>query len=121
MTNKERNNFKRIESTLLHLKEQALDILQEDTLKGFELNTNSLPIEELDLELSLYIHEVEEVIFRTDEDDEAAVSTKDEWPKQEASTFPMSHLDSKNGAALKRHPKKNKDFYPFNIVYFQLS
>ena len=53
-------------------------MLQEDTLKGFKLNTNSFPIEELGLELLLYIHEVEEVIFRIDEDGEGALATKDE-------------------------------------------
>ena len=75
---------------MLHFEKQAPKILQGVTLEGSKLNTNSFPIKELGLEPILNILEVDEVIFRTDEDEEAVVAKKDEWPKQGASTFPMS-------------------------------
>ena len=80
----------RIESSLLHFEKQATKILQGVTLEGSKLNTNSSPIEELGLEPILNIPEVEEIIFRTYEDEEAAMAKNDDWPKQGASTFLMS-------------------------------
>ena len=80
----------RIESSLQHFKGQAPDFLQGETLEGIDLNTNSFPIEELDLELLLYIPELEKVIFRTDENKEGALAMEDERLKQRSSTFPMS-------------------------------
>ena len=90
MTDEERDSYRRIESSLLHLKEQAPDILQEETLEGIELNTNSFPIEELELELKLHNLDVEELILMKDEDEEEAMATKDERPKQSSQTSPMS-------------------------------
>ena len=90
LTDEEKMKCMRIESSLLHFEKQAPRILQEDTLEGFKVNTNSFPIKELGLEPLLYIIEVEEVIFITDEDKEETMPTKDVWPKQGDSTFPMS-------------------------------
>ena len=41
LTVEERSNCRQIESSLLHFEKQALDFLQEETLKRIELNTNS--------------------------------------------------------------------------------
>ena len=90
LTNEEKLICMRIESSFPHFEKQAPDILQEETLEGIELNTNSVSTKFLGLDLKLLNLDVEKVIFRTDEDEKAAVATKDEWPKQEASTFPMS-------------------------------
>ena len=90
LTYEERNSCKRIESLLLHLKEQAPDILQEETLEGNELNTNSVSTKELELELKLHNLDMEEFILMKDEDEEEEVATKDERPKQSSRTSPMS-------------------------------
>ena len=78
LTDEEKDCCMRIESSLQHFKGQAPDFLQEETLEGIELNTNSEFIKELELELKLLNLDVEEVIFRIDEDEEAAVATKNE-------------------------------------------
>ena len=90
LTDEERNSCMRIESSLQHFEKQATDVLQEETLEGIELNRNSVSIKELGLELKLLNLDVDEVIFRTDEDEEVAVAIKDEWPKKGTRTFPMS-------------------------------
>ena len=90
LTDEEKLICIRIESSFPHFEEQAPEILQEDTLEGFKLNTNSFTIEELDLEFLLYIHEVEELILMKDGDGEGTLATKDEGSKQSSSTFPMS-------------------------------
>ena len=77
-TDEEKMKCMRIESSLLHSKKQAPRILQEDTLEGFKVNTNSFPIEELGLEPILTIPEMEELILMKNEDGEAAMATKDE-------------------------------------------
>ena len=51
LTNEERNSFMLIESSLQHFKGQAPDFLQEETLEGIELNTNSMSTKDLELEL----------------------------------------------------------------------
>ena len=86
----EKNCCMRIESSLQHFKGQALDFLQKETLEGIELNTNSVSTKELGLELKLLNLDVDEVIFRIDEDGEGTLATKDEGLKQRSSTFPMS-------------------------------
>ena len=67
-----------MESSLLHFEKQAPRIFQGDTLEGFKLNTNSIPIEELGLEPLLTIPEMEELILMKDDDREGALATKDE-------------------------------------------
>ena len=90
ITNEERKSCRRIESSLLHSKEQARDILQEETLEGNELNTNFVSTKELELELKLHSLDMGELILMKDEDEEEAVATKDERPKQSSQTSPMS-------------------------------
>ena len=51
-----------IESSLQHFEKQAPRILQEDIFEGFKVNTNSFPIEELDLELIFTIPKMELLI-----------------------------------------------------------
>ena len=90
LTDEEKMKCMQIESSLLHFEKQAPISLQEDTLEGFKVNTNSFPIEELGLESIVTILEMEELILMKDKDGEAVVAIKDEWPKQGASTFPIS-------------------------------
>ena len=90
LTDEERNICMRIERSLLHLKEQAPDILQEESLEGIELNTNFVSTKELELELKLHNLDVEELILMKDKDEEEAVARKDKGLKQRASTFPIS-------------------------------
>ena len=80
----------RIESSFLHFEEQAPKILQEDTLEGYELKTNSFPTKELDFEFPSPILKVEELILTSDEDEEGALATMDEGPKQSSRTSIMS-------------------------------
>ena len=80
----------RIESSFLHFEEQEPKILQEDTLKGYELKTNSFPIKELEFEPTLTITEVEKLILTSDEDEEGSLATTDEGPKQSSRTSTMS-------------------------------
>ena len=49
-----------------------------------------MSIKELELELKLLNLDVEELIFMKDENGEGALTTKEEWLKPGASTFPMS-------------------------------
>ena len=90
LTVEEKMKCMQIESSLLHFDKKAPRILQEDTLEGLKVKTNSFLIEELGLEPILTIPEMEELILMKDENGEAAVATKDEWPKQGTCNFPMS-------------------------------
>ena len=90
LTDEEKNCCMQIESSLQHFRGQALDFLQEETIEGIELNTNSVSTKELELELKLQNPDVDEVIFRTYEDGEGTLATKDEGPKQRSSSFPIS-------------------------------
>ena len=53
LTDEEKNCCMQIESSLQHFKEQAPDFLQEETIEGIELNTNSVSTKELELEHKL--------------------------------------------------------------------
>ena len=90
LTDEEKNCCMRIESSLQHFKGQAPYFFQEETLEGIKLNANSMSPKELGLELKLLNLDVDEVIFRTDEDGEGTLATKDEGSKQRSITFPMS-------------------------------
>ena len=58
-----------IESSFPHFEEQALEILQEDTLEGIKWKTYSVPTVELAFEHQFIILKVENLISTTDEDD----------------------------------------------------
>ena len=90
LMDEEKHCCKRIESSFLPFEEQAPKIIQEETLGGFELKTNSFPTKELDFELTSPILKVEELILTSDEDDKRVVATMDEGPKQSSRTAPMS-------------------------------
>ena len=90
LTDEEKMKCRWIESSLLHLEKQAPDFLQEETLKGIHLNTNSVSTTELELELKLLNIDVEKLILMKDDNGERALATKDEGLKQRSSTFPMS-------------------------------
>ena len=49
-TDEEKNYCMQIESSLLPFEELAPTILQEETLEGYKLKTNSFPTKELDFE-----------------------------------------------------------------------
>ena len=70
LTDKEKNCFMWIESSLQHFKGQAPDFLQEENLERIELNTNSVSTKELELEHKLLNLDVEELILMKDEDGE---------------------------------------------------
>ena len=55
--------------------------IQEDSLEGFGLKTNSFPTKELAFELTSHNKEVEELILATDEDEEGVLAMIDEGPK----------------------------------------
>ena len=90
LTDEEMRACMKIESSFPLIKEHAPIFLQEDTLEGFELKTNSFPTKELEFELLLPISEVEELILTSDEDEERALATMDEGPKQSFRTSTMS-------------------------------
>ena len=90
LTDEEKNCCMPIKSSLQHFKGQATDFLQEETLEGIELNTNSMSTKELDLDLKLLNLDVEELILMKDEDKEGELAIKDESPKQRSRTSPMS-------------------------------
>ena len=90
LTNEEKLTCMRIENSFLHFEEQAPKILQEDTLEGYELKTNSFPTKELEFELTSHIPEVEKFILTSDENEEGVVATVDEGPKQSSRTSTMS-------------------------------
>ena len=67
-----------MESSFPLIKEQALVILQEDTLELYKCKlTSSIP-------------KVEEVILMSNEDEEEVLAIMDEGPKQTSQTSPMS-------------------------------
>ena len=80
----------RKESSLLPFDELAPTILQEDTLEGYKLKTNSFPTKEFDFELTSHNTEVEELILMSDEDEEGVLAMMDEGSKKNSSTSPMS-------------------------------
>ena len=88
LTNEEKITCMRIETSLLPFEEQASKILQEETLKGYELKTNSFPTKELDFELTSPILKVEELILTSDEDEERVLAMMDEGPNQSSQTSP---------------------------------
>ena len=90
LTDEERRMWKKLESSFSPIKEPTPEILQEDTLEGYELKTNSFPTKELELELTLPILEVDELILMSDEDEERALATMDEGSKQSSRTSTMS-------------------------------
>ena len=90
LMDEERRVFKKLESSFPLIKEQAPKILQEETLEGYKLESNSFPTKELAFELTTLIPEVEEVIITSDEDEEAVLVTMDEGPKRRSQTSPMS-------------------------------
>ena len=55
--------------------------LQEDALKGFELEVNSFLTKELAFELTLQNIEVERLILTSDKDEEGVLAMIDEGPK----------------------------------------
>ena len=79
-----------IDSSFLPFEEQIPKILQEHTLEGYELNTNSFPTKNLDYEFQSPILKVEELILMSDEDEEEVLATMDEGPKRRSRTSPMS-------------------------------
>ena len=82
LTNEEKKCCMRIENSILPFEEQAPKILQEDTLEGYELKTNSFPTKELEFDLTSPILKVEELILTSNEDEEEVLTTIDEEPKQ---------------------------------------
>ena len=73
----EKNCCMRIESSLLPFDELAPTILQEDTLQGYKLKTNSFPTKELDFELTSHNTDVEELILTSEKDDEGVLAMMD--------------------------------------------
>ena len=78
-----------IESSLQPFEKQELKILQEETIEGYELKTNSFPTKELAFELTSLILEVEKLILTSNEDEEGVLATMDEGPKRRSQTFAM--------------------------------
>ena len=76
----------KIESSLLPFEKQAPKILQEDTLEGYKLKTNSFPTKELAFELTSQNMEVEKLILMSDEDEKRVLAIMDEGPKQSSQT-----------------------------------
>ena len=62
LTDGERRACKKLESSFAPIEEPIPKILQEDTLKGYELRTNSFPTKELEFKLTSPISKVEELI-----------------------------------------------------------
>ena len=63
---------------------------QEDTLKGFELEANSLSTKELTFQLTLYNTEVAKPILVSDEDEEGVLAMTGERPTQSSRTSSKS-------------------------------
>ena len=80
----------KIQSSFSTIKEHAPTFLQEDTLEGFELKTNSFPINELAFELTSPIMEVEELILASDENEGGVSAMMDEGSKQSSWTSTKS-------------------------------
>ena len=89
----EQKNFcMQIESSLLPFDELAPTLLQEDTLEGYKLETNSFSTKELEFELVSSIMEVKEFILMHDEDEEEVLDMMDEGSTQSSQTSPKSLL-----------------------------
>ena len=79
-----------IESSLQPFEEQAPKLLQEDTLEGYELKTNSFPTKELEFDLTSPVLKMEKLILTNDEDKKGVLATMDEGLKRSSRTFLMS-------------------------------
>ena len=79
-----------IESSLLPFDEIAPTILQEETLEGYKLKTNSFTTKELEFEHILQNTKVEELILPSDEDEDGVLGMMDEGPKQSSRASSMS-------------------------------
>ena len=79
-----------IESSLPLFEELAPTLLQEDTLEGYKLETNSFSTKELAFELVSPIMEVEEFILTYDENEEGVLAMMDERPTKISRTSPKS-------------------------------
>ena len=109
LTGEEMRVCMKIERSLSLNKEDAPKILQEDTLEGYKFVANSFPTKELAFELTLPILEVEEVILKSDEDEEGVLATMDEGPKRRSRTSPMSLVGLKKWSNfLGGNPSKEK-------------
>ena len=90
ITDEEKNRCMRIKSSLLPFEEQAPKILQEETLKGYKFEANSLPTKEVAFEILSLIPEVEQFILTSNEDEEGVLATMDEGSKRRSRTSLMS-------------------------------
>ena len=90
LTKEERIVCMKIESSFSAIKEHAPMFLQEDTLKGFELEGNLLFIKELAFELTSHNTKVEKPILVSDEDEEEVLAMMDERSTQSSRTSPKS-------------------------------
>ena len=79
----ERRVFTKIESSFSTIKEQAPKILQEETLEGYKLTTNSFPTKELAFELTSQNMEVEKLVLMNDEDEERVLAMMDEGQRED--------------------------------------
>ena len=80
----------KINNSLSPIEEHTPILLQEDTLEGFGLKTNSFPTKELAFELISPIMEVGEFILVYDEDEERVLAMMDEGPKRSTRTSPKN-------------------------------
>ena len=90
LTDGERRACIKIESSFSPIEKNAPMFLQEDTLEGIELEANSFPTKELEIELTSHNTEVEKLILMNDEDEEGVLATIDEGPKRRSRTSLMS-------------------------------
>ena len=90
LTDEEKKCCMRIESSLLPFDEHAPTILQEKTLEGYKLKTNSFSTKELAFELVSHNTEVEKLILTSGEDKEGVLATMNEGTKRRSQTSPMS-------------------------------
>ena len=97
----------KIKSSFSPITEHATMFLQEDTLEGFGLKTNSLPTKELAFEITSPNTEVEELILASDDDEEGVLAMMDERPKQSSNEFSWT---LKMEQLLRRHPSKIRIF-----------
>ena len=81
LTDEEMRACKKIKSSFFPIKENVLMFLQEDALKGFELEVTSFLTKELAFELTLQNIEVERLILTSDKDEEGVLAMMDEGPK----------------------------------------
>ena len=81
LTDEERRECKKIESSLLLIEEKIPMILQDDTLEVYKFEANSFPTKELAFELTSPIPKVEEVILTSNEDEKGVLAIMDEGPK----------------------------------------